>query len=114
MDFTYKTATLEDIDILVTTRIEVLRAANKLDDQADMSEVAVQSRDYYEKALRNGSHTAILVYDKDQIVGAGGKISHGIKYYIEMKYSNQNQLLHVCIQNCVCCIPVVSIFFKIM
>ena len=25
MDFTYKTATLEDIDILVTTRIEVLR-----------------------------------------------------------------------------------------
>lgn len=30
MDFTYKTATLEDIDILVTTRIEVLRAANKL------------------------------------------------------------------------------------
>ena len=50
MNFTYKTATLEDIDILVTTRIEVLRAANKLDDQTDMSEVAVQSRDYYEKA----------------------------------------------------------------
>ena len=46
MNFTYKTATLEDIDILVTTRIEVLRAANKLDDQTDMSEVTVQSRDY--------------------------------------------------------------------
>ena len=39
MDFKYKTATQEDIDILVTTRIEVLRAANKLDDQADMTEV---------------------------------------------------------------------------
>ena len=72
MDFKYKTATQEDIDILVTTRIEVLRAANKLDDQADMTEVAVQSRDYYGKALKDGSHTAILVYDKDQIVGAGG------------------------------------------
>ena len=85
MDFTYQTATLEDIDILVTTRIEVLRAANKLDDQADMSEVAVQSRDYYEKALRNGSHTAILVYDKDQIVGAGG-----ISYFKVMPtYHNQ-------------------------
>ena len=60
MNFTYKTATLEDIDILVTTRIEVLRAANKLDDQTDMSEVTVQSRDYYEKALRDGSHTAIM------------------------------------------------------
>ena len=85
MDFTYKTATLEDIDILVTTRIEVLRAANTLDDQTDMSEVTVQSRDYYEKALRDGSHTAILVYDKDQIVGAGG-----ISYFKVMPtYHNQ-------------------------
>ena len=29
MNLTYKRATLEDIDILVKTRIEVLRAANK-------------------------------------------------------------------------------------
>ena len=72
MNFIYKTATQQDIDILVTTRIEVLRAANKLADQVDMSEVAAQSRDYYEKALKDGSHTAILVYDKDQIIGAGG------------------------------------------
>ena len=62
MNFIYKTATQQDIDILVTTRIEVLRAANKLADQVDMSEVAAQSRDYYEKALKDGSHTAILVY----------------------------------------------------
>lgn len=67
------------------TRIEVLRAANKLDDQADMTEVAVQSRDYYGKALKDGSHTAILVYDKDQIVGAGG-----ISYFKVMPtYHNQ-------------------------
>ena len=72
MNFIYKTATQQDIDILVTTRIKVLRAANKLADQVDMSEVAAQSRDYYEKALKDGSHTAILVYDKDQIIGAGG------------------------------------------
>ena len=85
MDFKYKTATQEDIDILVTTRIEVLRAANKLDDQADMTEVAGQSRDYYGKALKDGSHTAILVYDKDQIVGAGG-----ISYFKVMPtYHNQ-------------------------
>ena len=72
MNFTYKTAMPEDIDILVTTRIEVLRAANKLDDDVDMTEVAVQSRAYYEKALKDGSHTAILVYDKEKIIGAGG------------------------------------------
>ena len=45
MNFIYKTATQQDIDILVTTRIKVLRAANKLADQVDMSEVAAQSRD---------------------------------------------------------------------
>lgn len=38
MNFIYKTATQQDIDILVTTRIEVLRAANKLADQVDMSD----------------------------------------------------------------------------
>lgn len=98
MNFIYKTATHQDIDILVTTRIEVLRAANKLADQVDMSEVAAQSRDYYEKALKDGSHTAILVYDKDQIIGAGG-ISYfrvmptyhnptGRKAYIMNMYTN--------------------------
>ena len=44
MDFKYKTATQEDIDILVTTRIEVLRAANKLDDQADMTSCGTVKR----------------------------------------------------------------------
>lgn len=39
MNFIYKTATQQDIDILVTTRIKVLRAANKLADQVDMSEL---------------------------------------------------------------------------
>ena len=37
MDF--RKANLEDIDMLVTTRIEVLRAANGLDAGVDMSEV---------------------------------------------------------------------------
>ena len=39
MNLTYKRATLEDIDILTETRIEVLRAANKLSADTDMSEV---------------------------------------------------------------------------
>ncbi len=36
MNLTYKRATLEDIDILTETRIEVLRAANKLSADTDM------------------------------------------------------------------------------
>ena len=39
MSFVYKKATVDDIEMLVRTRIEVLRAANKLTDDVDMSEV---------------------------------------------------------------------------
>ena len=42
---------LEDIDILVKTRIEVLKAANKLCVDTDMGEVERQSYSYYQKAL---------------------------------------------------------------
>ncbi|MCR4757637.1 MAG: GNAT family N-acetyltransferase [Butyrivibrio sp.] len=68
----YRKATIDDLDVLVSTRITVLRAANKLDDNADMSEVERESRDYYEKALLDGSHTAYLVFDDGEFVGAGG------------------------------------------
>ena len=68
----YRKATIDDLDLLVGTRITVLRAANKLDDNVDMSEVERESRDYYEKALLDGSHTAYLVFDDGEFVGAGG------------------------------------------
>ncbi len=68
----YRKATIDDLDLLVSTRITVLRAANKLDDNVDMSEVERESRDYYEKALLDGSHTAYLVFDDGEFVGAGG------------------------------------------
>lgn len=44
MNLTYKRATLEDLDMLTKTRIEVLRAANKLSDDIDMSEIERQSQ----------------------------------------------------------------------
>jgi GNAT superfamily N-acetyltransferase len=72
MNLIYKKATIEDIDILTETRIEVLRAANKLSDDVDMSEVKKQSYDYYKKALSNNTHIAYLVFDNDIFVGAGG------------------------------------------
>ncbi len=46
MNLKYKRATLEDIDILTETRIEVLRAANKLSADTDMSEVERQATVY--------------------------------------------------------------------
>jgi GNAT superfamily N-acetyltransferase len=68
----YKRATLKDIEELVRTRIIVLRAANRLSDDVDMSVVEQESYAYYKRALQTGEHIAYLVYDADVFVAAGG------------------------------------------
>ena len=70
--FEYKRATMEDIDEMVRTRIIVLRAANKLSDDEDMSVVEEESKEYYRRVLETGEHIAYLVYDNGAFVGAGG------------------------------------------
>lgn len=72
MNLQYKKAAIEDIDVLTETRVEVLRAANQLSEQADMTEVREQSYQYYKKAIVDGTHVAYLVFDNDHFVGAGG------------------------------------------
>lgn len=72
----FRKATPEDIDLLVRTRIEVLRAANGLTGSTDMSEVEKQSYEYYGKALADDSHTAYLVFVHGRFIGTGG-----ISYY---------------------------------
>ncbi len=76
MEFEYRKATIDDLNILTKTRIEVLRAANGLDDNTDMSRVEKEARAYYENALSNDYHTAYLVFYGDVFIGAGG-----ISYY---------------------------------
>ena len=72
MELIYKRADITDIELLTTTRIEVLRAANNLSNEIDMTEVENQSYEYYKRALKDGSHTAYLVFDGAIFVGAGG------------------------------------------
>ena len=79
MEIDYRKATTDDLDILTKTRIEVLRAANGLDDNTNMSRVEKETRAYYENALANDRHTAYLVFDGDVFIGAGG-----ISYYTVM------------------------------
>lgn len=98
MSLIYKRATMEDIDVLTETRIKVLRAANRLSDDTDMSEVKKQTYDYYKKALCDGTHTAYLVFDGSIFVGAGGVSffrvmptyhnPSGYKAYIMNMYTN--------------------------
>ena len=72
MQYVYRKAELCDLELLVKSRVMVLRAANKLPDDADMSEIERQSREYYKRALADGSHTAYLVFDGQRLIGTGG------------------------------------------
>ena len=72
MKLIYRKAGMEYIDILVKTRIEVLRAANCLSDEANMAFVEAQSREYYEESLQAETHTAYLAFDGERVAGAGG------------------------------------------
>ena len=56
----------------MNTRTAVLRAANRLADDTDMTEVRQTSREYYRTALADGSHVAYLVLDGDRVIGTGG------------------------------------------
>lgn len=72
LNFIYKRADLSDLEILVQTRIDVLKAANKLDEWVDMSFVKEQSYDYYLKSLADETHITYLVFTNNLLVGAGG------------------------------------------
>lgn len=71
-NYEYKKAIIADIDELVRTRINVLRTANKLSNDVDMSLVEKESYEYYKSALETGEHIAYLVYDNENLIGAGG------------------------------------------
>lgn len=65
-------AGMEDIDILVKTRIEVLRAANCLSDETDMGFVEEHSREYCKESLQAETYTAYLVFAGERFAGTGG------------------------------------------
>lgn len=71
-NYEYKKAAIADIDELIRTRIIVLRTANKLSNDVDMSLVEKESYEYYKSALETGEHIAYLVYDNGSFIGAGG------------------------------------------
>lgn len=72
MNWEYHRATLADLEQLVESRVEVLKAANGLDPAANMQRVAEYSREYYKKALEDGSHIAYLAFANGVLAGTGG------------------------------------------
>ena len=72
LNLRYQTASIDNLAVLIKTRIQVLRAANKLADEVDMSVIEQESYHYYKDNLTNGTHIAYLVYKDALLVGAGG------------------------------------------
>lgn len=72
MNLTYKKAGLNDLDLLTDTRVEVLRAANELSEDTDMTLVAKESYFYYKEALSGSEHVAYLVFDGKTFAATGG------------------------------------------
>lgn len=68
----YRPATLADVPLLAETRATVLRAANSLPQNCDMSAAIAAARAYYQTALANGSHTAFFAFHGGAFAGCGG------------------------------------------
>ena len=79
MELKFRKADINDLEELIDIRIEALRAANDLNQQADMSVVKGEIKNYYKKALPEGSHDAFLIYDGEKLIGCGN-----VSYYSVM------------------------------
>ena len=67
----YRRAGSHDRELLTRLRLEVLRAANGLEEDVDLSRTELESRLYYETCFPEDSHAAWLVFDGEEVVGTG-------------------------------------------
>ena len=97
----YRKATKEDIELLMSSRLEMLRTVNDLPDDYEYSEEIVSaSRDYF----LNGDQTTILAMDGDKVIGCAsmsyirimptfshptGKRAHLMNVYTRNEYRRQ-------------------------
>lgn len=65
-------AGLDDLDLLLQWREEVLRCVFQQPADADMTELMQANRQYYEKALSEGSHIACFAELNSEFLGCGG------------------------------------------
>ncbi|HBT94694.1 MAG TPA: sodium:proton antiporter [Coriobacteriia bacterium] len=63
---------LEELDLLVETRIEVLRCVFELPPDYDTSALAATNRAYYEQAIPEGSHIACAAFSGKEFVACAG------------------------------------------
>ena len=99
--FEYRIATNDDIELLMQSRLEMLRVVNNLDDSYEYDEELKNcSRDYF----LNGDHTTVLVLDEEKVIACAsmsymwimptfshptGKRAHLMNVYTNKDYRRQ-------------------------
>ncbi|WP_296876587.1 GNAT family N-acetyltransferase [Thomasclavelia sp.] len=72
MEIKIREATIDDIELLLKWRMEVLREVFSLPQDLSLAQLKEENRQYYKKELTSNGHIAIFAYIDDQIVGCGG------------------------------------------
>ena len=79
MEIVIRKATLDEIELLMEWRMEVLHEAFSIPLSKNTGDLEQENRVYYQKALAQNEHIACFAYTEDKIVGCGG-----ICFYREM------------------------------
>ena len=72
MELIYKRATINDIELLTETRIESLKAADRISSPVDLDTLSDASKEYYKRALADDTHVAYLIFDGTKFIASGG------------------------------------------
>ena len=85
MEIAIRKATLEDIDLLMEWRMEVLHEVFSIPPLQNTDELEQENRAYYQRALAQEEHIACFACMEDKIIGCGG-----ICFYREMRLFNEH------------------------
>lgn len=72
MDIKIRQATIQDIDLLMQWRMEVLHEVFAIPPEQPVAELEAENRRYYQQQLPNGGHIACFAYMGEAIAGCGG------------------------------------------
>lgn len=72
MPLFFKKASLDDLDLLVETRIRTLREVLEYDEFVNVEFDIEQNRLYYLETIATNMHVAYLVFDGEDVIATGG------------------------------------------
>lgn len=68
----YRKATLEDVALLVSMRMKMLRSVVPANDSEQWALSEASTEKYYSETLESGEHVCILAFDGNTCIGTGG------------------------------------------